>query len=368
MDDLNRVFILGAGLSKAAGMPLATELLPLLNERLQLDEMREWLDRLQKRLAWLSSSEEGSKEFAQNIEQVFHYAYFDIEAERLRQQLFPVGRGDGPGTPWNQAEFIGAWLSYLEDALRDVILQCDEECNLAPITRWAKAVGERDAVLTFNYDTLVERALDDLNKPWNHGFEGEKSGGIPVFKLHGSIDWIVADRSESFSKLDLLFDKRNDNRSQRNTGHAEDDRRLWRCRSRKQLSEWLEDRDLQDVPSGAAPRTVGIAGLGAYKELHQIPGLGPIWSRGMNVLHQADLAIIVGFSMSDFDAMAQMQFADVARSRWDGPRRLHVVVIDPFATKTSKSRFRRVFRDVEFIEEHHEDVDWSIFDRSKIAP
>ena len=359
MDDLNRVFILGAGFSKAAGMPLATELLPMLNERLQLDEMREWLDDLQKRLAWLTPSERASKEFALNIEQVFHYAYSDIEAHRLKQQLAAVGRGDGPGTPWSRAESIGAWLSYLEDALRDVILRCDEESNLAPINRWAEAVSERDAVLTFNYDTLVERALAEVNKLWNHGFERDRSDGIPVFKLHGSIDWIVAHRSESFSKLDLLFDKPNANRSQRNTGHVEDDYRLWHCRSRKQLSEWLEDRDLQMVASGAAPRTVGIAGLGAYKELHQIPGLGPIWSRGMKALHQADLAIIVGFSMSDFDAIAQMQFAEVARSRWDKRNPLRVVVIDPFANETSKSRFRRVFREVEFIKEHHENVDWS---------
>lgn len=359
MDDLNRVFILGAGFSKAAGMPLATELLPLLNERLQLDEMREWLDDLQKRLAWLSPRDGASKEFALNIEEVFHYAYFDIEAYRLRQQLFPVGRGDGPGTPWNQAESIGAWLSYLEDALYDVILRCDGESNLAPISRWAKAVGEREAVLTFNYDTLVERALGEVSKPWNHGFERDRSDGTPVFKLHGSIDWIVAYRSDPISELDLLFDKPNDNRSQCDTGHKEDDYLLWRYRTRKELCEWLEGRDLQEVPSGAAPRTVGIAGLGAYKELHQIPGLGPVWSRGMRALYQADLAVIVGFSMSDFDAMAQMQFAEVARSRWDKQRPLRVVVIDPFLNECSESRFRRVFREVDFIEEHHENVDWS---------
>ncbi|MCH8880881.1 MAG: hypothetical protein IID34_13505 [Planctomycetes bacterium] len=359
MGNLNRVFILGAGFSKAAGMPLATELLPLLNERLQLDEMREWLDDLQKRLDWLSPSDTPLGPHGLNIEQVFHCAHFDIEAHRLRQQLAPVGRGDGPGTPWNQAESIGAWLFYLEDALHDVILRCDGKSTLAPISRWAKVVGERDAVLTFNYDTLVERALTELDNPWNHGFERERSGGIPVFKLHGSIDWVVAHRSEPISELDLLFDKPNDNRSQRNTGHVEDDYLLWRCRTRRELCEWLEGRDLQMVSSDAAPRTVGIAGLGAYKELHQIPGLGPTWSRGMTALHQADLAVIVGFSMSDFDAIAQMQFAEVARSRWDKRNPLRVVVIDPFVNESSKSRFRCVFRNVEFIKERHENVDWA---------
>ena len=35
-----QMFILGAGFSKPAGMSLATQLLPLLDEKLQLDEMR----------------------------------------------------------------------------------------------------------------------------------------------------------------------------------------------------------------------------------------------------------------------------------------------------------------------------------------
>lgn len=106
-------------------MPLATELLPLLSQRLEVAEMQEWLDGLRDRLAWLAGCDEKAGESSLNIEQVFHIAHFDIEAHRLRQHLAPVGRWDGPGTPWNAAESIVAWLSHLEDALRDVILQTD---------------------------------------------------------------------------------------------------------------------------------------------------------------------------------------------------------------------------------------------------
>ena len=359
MTDTTRVFILGAGFSKPAGMPLATEVLPLLVEELQFDEMRTWLHGLRERLAWLSASEGQTDSFALNIEQVFHYAQIDIEVRRLRQQLAPVGRADGDGTPWNQGESVKNWLSYLEEALRDVILDRENGSDLAPINRWAEAVSERDAVLTFNYDTLVERALAGLNKPWNHGIENDGDGGIPVFKLHGSIDWIVAHRSETFSKLDLLFDKKNANRSQHNSGHVEDDTRLWRCRSQEQLSNWIGGRDLQMIGDGAAPRTVGIAGLGAYKELHRIPGLGAVWVRGMRALHEADLAVVVGFSMSDFDAIAQMQFAEVARARYRKERPLRVIVIDPSVNEAGKERFRHVFRAVEFLEQNHQTVDWT---------
>ena len=358
MAHAKRVFILGAGFSKPADMPLATELLPLLIERLDLDEMREWLDGLHQRLAWLAGRDEETSSFMMNIEEVFHYAHFDIEVHRLRQQLARVGRHDGPGTPWNHAESISAWLSLLEDALRDVILEREVHADLTPITRWAKTIDSRDSVVTFNYDTLVERTLSRLGTAWNHGTAGERDGEVAVFKLHGSIDWIVADRCESFPKLDLLFDKENANRSEESTGHVEDDCRLWRCRTQEQLKTWISDRDLQSIPENASPRTVGIAGLGAYKQLHQIPGLVHVWTRGMRTLYEADLGVVVGFSMSDFDVMAQMQFAEIARARWSEKRPLRVIVVDPYMNGTAKERFRQVFRCVEFVESAHESMDW----------
>lgn len=355
-----RVFIFGAGFSKPAGMPLATELLPLLSEKLKLDEMQDWLKGMHQRLAWLSGGVQ--QDFALNIEQVFHYAHFDVEVHRLRQHLATVGRQDGPCTSWNEAESISAWLSYLEDALCDVILESDTQADITPIKRWAENVRAGDSVVTFNYDTLVERALSEVKKTWNHGL-GEGNGEIMVCKLHGSIDWIVAHRRFGhFSKLDLLFDKDNANRanpSDQNTGHVEDDCRLWRCRTRNQLQEWVSGRDLQLVPAEASPKTIGIAGLGAYKQLHQIPGLGHVWTRGMRAIYEADHVVVVGFSMSEFDAMAQMQFGEIARQRSEKGRPLNVTVIDPSENEITQDRFRRVFRSVSFANQPHETVDWT---------
>jgi hypothetical protein len=311
-------------------------------------------------LAWLAGSVQQTNTFTLNIEQVFHYAHFDVEVHRLRQHLARVGRQDGPATPWNEAESISTWLSYLEDALRDVILESDLRADLTPIRRWAEMIDAGDSAVTFNYDTLAERALSEVGEKWNHGLaEGKGVDEVTLCKLHGSIDWIVAHRSERFSKLDLLFEKDNANRSNQNTGHVEDDCRLWRCRTSEQLQGWVSGRDLQSIPVGASPRTVGIAGLGAYKQLHQIPGLGRVWTRGMRALYEADRAVVVGFSMSEFDAMAQLQFGGIARKRQDEGRPLMVTVIDPFANDATKERFRRVFRSVDFVSRPHETIDWT---------
>jgi len=48
-----------------------------------------------------------------------------------------------------------------------------------PINRWAESVDVHDSVLTFNYDTLVERALAGAGKTWNHGRVEKATTGSP---------------------------------------------------------------------------------------------------------------------------------------------------------------------------------------------
>jgi len=55
--------------------------------------------------------------------------------------------------------------------------------------------------------------------------------------------------------------------------------------------------------------------------------------------------------------MAQLQFADIARARWEH-RPLKVLVIDPFVDDTAEGRFQRVFRSVKFTKCHHENFEW----------
>jgi hypothetical protein len=81
----------------------------------------------------------------------------------------------------------------------------------------------------------------------------------------------------------------------------------------------------------------------------------------MRARYEADRVVVVGFSMSDFDVMARMQFAEVARKRWDESRPLKVIVIDPSVNEIAKERFRRVFRSVEFVSSNHETVDWNVY-------
>ncbi len=56
-----------------------------------------------------------------------------------------------------------------------------------PLLKFIKRVGPRDVIITFNWDTLVERYLDDSNRSFTLG---PNDNGISVLKLHGSFSWV----------------------------------------------------------------------------------------------------------------------------------------------------------------------------------
>jgi len=47
-------------------------------------------------------------------------------------------------------------------------------------------LGEGDAVISFNWDLLLEKTLNDSGIPWSYSAQG---AGIPIVKPHGSINW-----------------------------------------------------------------------------------------------------------------------------------------------------------------------------------
>lgn len=320
-------------------MPLASELTRLVLESKRLKrvaEMQRWVKDLCKRISGLEPNGEVPNPLSINIEQLFDFAKDDQELLRMNQQLVSVGR-DAGDTPHSKAESIEAWLGYIREGLVQVLWQeqkrADQSGNLCPIERFAERLVDSDTIITFNYDTLLETALAGLRKKWNHGLRDKCDGGVPVLKMHGSVDWLVLERRpepelERFRKLYSKKDLNAEDEDDLSGGGGVDseyDYELWRAKDTD-----AADALLEMLGSGVSNfrRWPGLAGLGRYKPLHTLPGSGPTWQRAFSTLEEAAEIYVIGFSMSTYDTMTRFHFASVMRTRKVPPEKVVLVVPD----------------------------------------
>jgi hypothetical protein len=324
-----RCFVLGAGFSQPAGMPNAGGLTSLLiREALYEDDetFREWLEQLQQAIRVINGPDSSARV---SVEELFYYAPSTAEMWRMRQQMCPVGRMDFE-TPHKRSEEIDAYLATLNEELVRVIVNCERECELESAKRLCSVLHDDDVVVSFNYDTIVERTLESMGRQWNHGLRDEANKqGVTLLKLHGSVDWFMFTRGTADYNYELLFRKDNLN------GVTDDpDAEFELCRLRNRSLLHL------DLPSVNAPWRPALGGLGLYKPLHQVPGLCDAWQKAGGALSRADSIIVVGFSLSPFDTMARLQLAATKLYRKTGVAQ-RVIVADP--SDKVVERYRRIF-------------------------
>lgn len=206
---LNRyqIIFLGAGFSVPAGLPLANELWKKIRE--EADDF--------------SDSQRAGK-FIRDLEDYVTFrleAYGekitvdDVDFEDFMQFLdvehFLGLRGsDTWGPEGNEGTVITKYL--IGKVLAD---HCNAIGQLPKIyLDFAKRLQPGDTIISFNYDTLVERALEEIGKPYRlypYRFQsvGKSSNvvdssyddEIVLLKMHGSIDWF--DRSFSLNSKEL---------------------------------------------------------------------------------------------------------------------------------------------------------------------
>lgn len=218
-----RVFILGAGFSRPAGFPLATELTDQVLESLRKlvgddYELFEFADQIQRLHKWITQSQTLP---ALNIEEFYEYATVYAEQLRMKQHCVTVGRGAGE-TPYTQANDLITWLSYLDEHLLEVLLEHENAAQLDAVERFVSTLRPNDTVVTFNYDRLIERSLNTLGLPWSFGMNDDEPGRLRILKMHGSLDWICFARCERRNRQGMrcLFTKKDVNR-ERETAQSE---------------------------------------------------------------------------------------------------------------------------------------------------
>lgn len=176
-----RVFILGAGFSHAAGLPMTSNLLPLMH-------------RLVRR------REAGHEfHFQRGIRMFFPDARFtprglarvDIEPLlSLHECKHHTEMYGGEGWSAEGSKELIIMKSLLAEALSGY-----DERLPSPYYRFASMLRPNDYILTFNWDTVLEEALRSTRKRYSLTPKGDS---ICVLKMHGSVDWKRLGRDNGF--------------------------------------------------------------------------------------------------------------------------------------------------------------------------
>lgn len=203
-----RIIILGAGFSKPAGLPLANDL---------------WREILVK-----SKSLSGrASKFNDDLDKYISYCRecdgVDLTRETVNFEEF-LGFLDiehylslrGPDT-WSRDGNEGQIV--VKTLIGEILSKYMPASNAVPelYLEFARRLQPHDYILTFNYDILLERALDAVKKPYrlfpdrykslgqNVGFVDSNKDEIVIRKLHGSIDWF--DKSEYLEMTNIFKEK-----------------------------------------------------------------------------------------------------------------------------------------------------------------
>jgi hypothetical protein len=198
----HRLFILGAGFSKPAGFPLGPEL---------LEDVRIRVRNVFRRSGWDGALEEEIDEWRQlypgkplNLESVLAYSH-------RKHFLGVIG---------SEEYFNHGSRSIVEVRQAIQTILTERLPKRAPLLyrEFANQLTPYDVVLTFNYDTLLEQSLEEINKPFSLTPEwwlDTESGVaesyswpqfVDIIKLHGSIDWY--DKSDYDQKREYFSGQR----------------------------------------------------------------------------------------------------------------------------------------------------------------
>jgi len=187
-----RFFVLGAGFSAAAGLPMAAGL---------IDKILKELERMSPNDGGWTHLHEGIEDYQSFVVETTGEQTASIDIERLmefldyRHYLGLLG-SDTYSDEGNRDQELLRWglgrvLHVNTPEVPDLYLQ------------FAEKLRPRDVVITFNYDLLLERALESVGKRYRRfpnryitcsgsfctvDSEGE-ADEVLVLKLHGSIDW-----------------------------------------------------------------------------------------------------------------------------------------------------------------------------------
>ncbi|MFZ3171264.1 MAG: SIR2 family protein [Carboxydocellales bacterium] len=286
---MQRVFLLGSGFSVPAGAPLSKEILRKIFSKHSLDvevaQLETWLDSHLFHNHPTNCREADFEEVISRLELFEHYSKPNSPQRRELEAM------------------VGLLLHEFISLLQPKLLQNNLSCYNSFVS---KLVPE-DIILTFNYDLVVEKALERqhfgfdylLSPTSSDAFQNNSQtsliSAIPVIKLHGSINLFFCNRCNHIQQA-----------------CPENDRNLV-CSNCALIT--LPDERAILHPFLIAPTL--------FKS-YSLPDLRRLWHSAFKYLSNANILIVIGYSLPAADILAA-QLLDFAHRSCPHPQKVLVV-------------------------------------------
>ena len=177
-----RIIVLGAGFSAPAGLPLGVNLLEAVREQVKQQFRRaDWDGTLEREIREWQSLYPGQE---LDLERVLAYSHRKHYLRLIgSEEYFTHG---------------SRTIVAARRAVQEILIGATPKKVPELYLEFAARLKPTDTIVTFNYDTLLEMALDDTQKPYtltpewwlDEGFGGgARPKHVDVLKLHGSVDW-----------------------------------------------------------------------------------------------------------------------------------------------------------------------------------
>jgi hypothetical protein len=301
--------ILGAGFSKAAGLPL----MPELAEAVVPIEIRQIHD-------IFSGRDIGSPDSV-DLEEIL--SSFDFE----RLLSGTIGETDGFGSRSILSMIAATIINAMGDSVEKASEQFQPFFNSA-----IRLLGNAEAVITTNWDTLAEIVLRLVDR--QVVYRASEPPELPVLKLNGSVDWFRVAPSEGSALSDRLYAPIGD-------GYVR----------YKQFSEGPQLFFANDKTRKQMDRLqFGIVAPTHFRDLPD-QFLRQVWRDAYNTLRRAEHIIVVGYSLPETDIAVRylLQRALLVRKLQIEPlewwNNLKIDVVDPDPHGYVEARWRSLFGD-----------------------
>jgi hypothetical protein len=363
MPNKNRLIVLGAGFSRPAGFPLALDLWARIREAAAAfsPELRAY--KFNEDLNHYIQFRKDTDDKVLTPEKVDFedfMRFLDVE------HYLGLRSGDTWSEDGNEGTvvtkfLIGSILASHVNALQDV-----PDLYL----QFAKRIRPRDTIITFNYDTLLERALDAVGQSYRLFSSRFKSvtefGGIVdvnrdevvILKVHGSIDWF--DRSRFERRLawheeqgapppdDIIFSHEADLGLERLVDGPRHDtdplRNVYRAKNLKAL--YAKDLLFMATPRILPPSAAKLVYPNSMHDFWQGMGTAGYYNYGM---------AIIGFSQPVQDDYARQILYELVTNyqyNWDshefGQKKTPLAIVDFFPDAAGEARLRERYRFVDW--------------------